>query len=246
MNQELREKLEGMKEELESLLENEDDEDSKFLTPEHSKFCMGLAEVRKIIQAGLIDTFRIGDEIWTENRDGDWIGCWVVIGKNRDGDNSLTLWCVSGFEDRQFDVSQPDYPYGRNLWKDCTLRAWLNGPALAMLKPEDIEAISPVKKTTLASVKFGGEAIETEDKLWLLSACEAGFAPDKDWSEAEGKAYPYFGKDEDRQIGDWWWTRSANRGTAHNVWYVTSSGYAGNTSHGATSAYRPAPACVIR
>lgn len=245
MNQELREKLEGMKEELESLLENEDDEDSKFLTPEYSKFCMGLADVQKIIRAGLIDTFQVGDEIWTENRAGDWIGCWVVIGKNRDGENSLTLWCVSGFEDRQFNVSQPNYPYGRNLWKDCTLRAWLNGPALAMLKPEDADAISSVKKITLASDKFGGEAIETEDKLWLLSACEAGFAPDRDWSEEEGKAYPFFGENDARQIGDWWWTRSASRGVAGFVWFVSSSGGA-SYGYYATTAFRPAPACVIR
>ena len=245
MNQELREKLEGMKEELEGILD-EEDEEPRFLTPKHSKFRMGLAAVRTMIRAGLIDVFDVGDEIWAESRDGDAIHCWIVIGKNIDGENSLTLWCVDFAADRQFDERSPDFPYGRNLWRDCTLRAWLNGPGMTtILKPEDIEAISPVKKTTLASVKFGGEAIETEDKLWLLSACEAGFAPNNDWSEEEGKAYPYFGKDEDRQIGDWWWTRSANRGTAYYVWYVYSSGYAASYGN-ATIAIRPAPACVIR
>ena len=38
--------------------------------------------------------------------------------------------------------------------------------------------------------------------------------------------------------------RSASRGHAHVVWNVYSSGYANNSGH-ATSAFRPAPACVI-
>lgn len=245
MNQELREKLEDMKEELEGILD-EEDEEPRFLTPKHSKFRMGLAAVRTMIRAGLIDVFDVDDEIWAESRDGDAIHCWIVIGKNIDGENSLTLWCVDFAADRRFDERRSDFPYGRNLWRDCTMRAWLNGLGMTtILKPEDVEAISPVKKITLASDKFGGDAIETEDKLWLLSACEAGFAPDKDWNEAEGKAYPYFGKDEDRQIGDWWWTRSASRGSASHVWRVASSGYAYSYST-AASAFRPAPACVIR
>ena len=103
-----------------------------------------------------------------------------------------------------------------------------------------------MKKITVAPDRDGGGLIETEDKLWLLSATEAGFAPDRDWSLEEGTAYPYFIRgSEARQIGEWWFLRSAYRASASNTWLVNTSGYAYDYYY-AANAYRPAPACVIR
>lgn len=42
----------------------------------------------------------------------------------------------------------------------------------------------------------------------------------------------------------WWWTRSANRGHASNTWTVHTGG--GVYSYYATTAFRCAPACIIR
>ena len=43
---------------------------------------------------------------------------------------------------------------------------------------------------------------------------------------------------------DWWWTRSAYRGYASSTWNVDTGGYV--YYYGANSAYRCAPACIIR
>lgn len=43
---------------------------------------------------------------------------------------------------------------------------------------------------------------------------------------------------------DWWWTRSAYRGHAYNAWGVYAGGYVYYAY--ALSAYRCAPACIIR
>ena len=43
---------------------------------------------------------------------------------------------------------------------------------------------------------------------------------------------------------DWWWTRSAYRGSAYYTWYVTTGG--GVSSGSASNAFRCAPACIIR
>ena len=43
---------------------------------------------------------------------------------------------------------------------------------------------------------------------------------------------------------DWWWTRSANRGSAHSTWSVSTGGTV--HSYLAYYALRCAPACIIR
>ena len=243
MNKELREKLSGIQSELEELLENDDENEGERRLPKRSAFRMSLAAVQKMLDAGLIDVFQVGDEIWSETRNEGTTLCWIVIGKNRDGDDSLTLWCVNIQEDKRFDAPSKEFPYGHALWRDCELRGWLNHELLDCLVPEDAAAITPVKRTTYAPDRDGGELIETEDRLWLLSLSEAGF--DGSYVRDEGERYPFFGKDETRQIGDWWRLRSANRGNANSTWIVGTSGYAYYYGY-ATYALRPAPACVIR
>ena len=241
MNKDERERLEAMRDELNEMLENNEDEGGR-VQPKRSVFRMRFSEVQKMLDAGLIDTFQVGDEIWNENRLAEEPICWIVIGKTED---AVTLWAVQGLAERPFATKSEKYPYGHALWRDCSLRGWLNGELLDGFQPEDAAAIATVKKATIAPMKDGDELIETEDKLWLLSATEAGFAPDEDWSPDEGEPFPYFGNDEARQIGDWWFLRSASRGYVHYAWYVTTSGGA-SYGYTATNAYRPAPACVIR
>ena len=244
MTKEQMEKLEGIRESIDELLD-EGDGAAMWAAPKRSVFRMSLATVQKMIRARLGDAFQVGDLIFSQRKAAEAGSiCWVVIGKNRDGDNSLTLWGVEGFGGMRFDERSKQYPYGHALWRDCSLRAKLNGEVLEELPPEDAAAIAAVKKYTYAPNQDGGALIETEDKLWPLSACEAGFAPDADWSEDEGTAYPYFGNDETRQIGDWFRLRSAYRGYASGAWHVSTSGAASYSY--ATNAFRPAPACVIR
>lgn len=240
MNKDERERLEAMRDELDEMLENDEGEGGR-VKPKRSVFRMRFSEVQKMLNAGLIDTFQLGDEIWNENQLAEEPICWIVIGKTED---AVALWAVQGLAEQSFDTKSEKYPHGHALWRDCSLRRWLNGELLAGFQPEDAAAIATVKKATIAPMKDGGELIETEDKLWLLSATEAGFAPDEDWSSDEGEPFPYFGNAEARQIGDWWFLRSAFRGSVNNAWSVSTSGYAGYGS--AANANRPAPACVIK
>ena len=244
MNGNEREKLEAIKDSIDDLLDNDEgEENGDVLPPGHNIFNMTFSTAAGLLRAGMGHIFHIGDEIWnTTLRVGKPMR-WIVIGKDRDGEDTLTLWCPQGLPDLPFDTKREGWPYGHALWRDCRLRAWLHEDLLAGYAQKDQESIRAVKKVTLAPVTDGGEAIETVDKFWLLSACEAGFEPDKDWSEEEGAAYPYFEDEAHRMIGDWWRLRSANRGYASIAWHVNSSGNASN--YGATYAYRPAPACVI-
>lgn len=242
MNKDEREKLEALRDELDELLENDEEDTAERVKPQRSVFRMRFSEVQKMLNAGLIDAFQVGDEIWNENRLVEEPICWIVIGKAED---AVTLWAVQGLADRRFDKKSEQYPYGHALWRDCSLRRWLNSELLEGFLPEDAAAIATVKKATIAPVEDGGDLIETDDKLWLLSATEAGFAPDEDWSPEEGGPFPYFGGAVERQIGDWWFLRSAYRAAANDAWYVYASGGA-SYSHYATTAGRPAPACVIR
>lgn len=240
MNKDEREKLEAIQDDLADLLENDEDDGGR-VKPKRSVFRMRFSEVQKMLNAGLIDAFQVGDEIWNENRLVEEPICWIVIGKAED---AVTLWAVQGLADRRFDEKSEKYPYGHALWRDCSLRGWMNGELLSGFAPEDAAAIATAKKATIAPVEDGGDLIETDDKLWLLSATEAGFAPDEDWSPEEGDPFPYFGGAVERQIGDWWFLRSAHRAAASYAWSVTASGHAGHNY--ATIASRPAPACVIR
>jgi len=242
MKKDEREKLEAVRDELDELLENDEEDTAERVKPQRSVFRMRFSEVQKMLDAGLADAFQLGDEIWNENPMAAEPICWIVIGRDEE---SVTLWAVQGLARRPFDEkSEKKYPYGHALWRDCSLRGWMNGELLSGFAPEDAAAIATVKKITVAPDQDGG-LIETEDKLWLLSATEAGFAPDRDWSLEEGTAYPYFIRgSEARQIGEWWFLRSAYRGYANYAWSVNTSGYA--HYYYATYAHRPAPACVIR
>lgn len=241
----MRENLENAQEALEgldSLLDVAANEERR--RAKGNSFRMPLAMVQKIVRSGLIDVFQEGDEIWNENSALSEPICWRVIGKNRDGENSLTLWAVGGFDEMPFDEKSEAYPYGHALWRDCSLRRKLNGEIMAGFAPEDAAAIQPVKVTTYAPIPDGGEAIETEDKLWLLSLSQAGFVGD--YVRDEGAAYPHLEEDENRQIGDWFRLRSANRSYASNAWCVYAPSGGAYYYHAATYATRPAPACVIR
>ena len=243
MKKDEREKLEVVRDELDELLENDEEDTAERVKPQCSVFRMRFSEVQKMLDAGLADAFQLGDEIWNENLLAAEPICWIVIGRDEE---SVTLWAMQGLARRPFDEKSEKYPYGHALWRGCSLRGWMNGELLAGFAPEDAAAIATVKKITVAPDRDGGGLIETEDKLWLLSATEAGFAPDRDWSLEEGTAYPYFIRgSEARQIGEWWFLRSAYRAYADYTWSVFTSGHA-YSSYSATSAYRPAPACVIR
>ena len=246
MTREERNILEEIRDDIEGLIDQADDDSTgdDIVMHEYNEFHMSFGAVKTIIDAGLIDIFNVGDRIWNENKAADSPICWKVIGKNADEPNTLTIWAIRGFGDRPFDKKSKEYPYGHNLWRDSSIREWLNTDVLNGFSEKDIAAIRPVEKNTYTCDKDGGEAITTTDHLWLLSASEVGLK-DTDYFRDEGKPYEAFdGTDESRQIGDWFRLRSASRSYACSVWYVTSSGIA-TYGYYATGADRPAPACVI-
>ena len=243
MTKEQREKLDAMRDELGDLLDADEGIGDK-LPPKNQVFCMRFSEVGQLLRAGKGRLFQPGDEIWNQSPLFAEPLRWIVIGRDVDGENTLTVWCPQGMGELPFDEQREGYPYGHALWRDCSLRAWMNGQLLESFGPE-AEYIRPVKKVTIAPDADGGQAIETEDRFWPLSACEIGFAPDRDWSVEEGGAYPLFTYKESRKVCDDWLTlRSCYRGFAHYRWIVVASA-GGAYSYYASSAIRPAPACVI-
>ena len=220
-----------------------------FVPPEHNHMIMHFSAISRMLGAGLGYVFDVGDQIWNRNSETDSLICWIVIGKDVDGENTLTLWSPFGIPDKPFDKESIEYPYGHALWRDCSLRRWLNIDFYNGYPLRDMEVIQPKKVITKAPDDDGGDLIETEDRFWLLSCSEVGFPVAK---HDEGMTYTYFdtGKScenddgyDPRELRTRWHLRSAYRGYAHYARAVNTSGNA--NGYGATTALRPCPACVI-
>ena len=243
---ELTESLQGIRDSMEEIIEDmeahQSDSKTALIRPAYNRFNMSLFQVHTMIHAGLLDVFNVADEIWTDNAALDAPICWKVIGKETDGQGTLTLWAPSGFGNRPFDIASDQHPYGLNIWRDCSLRKWLNGPAMEGFDKRDRSVIKPVETISYTNNEKSEEVITTTDSLWLLSMDQIGLH--RGTPTVEGTEYPYFKNEDNREIGTWWRLRSAYRGYAVYAWIVSTSG--GVFYYGyARGAFRCAPACVI-
>lgn len=121
----------------------------------------------------------------------------------------------------------------KNKWEISSIRKYINSEDfISRFEPEFRKLLCKVYKDNEPRGK------ETIDTFFLPSV-----------SELNG-GYEFF-KNEKKRVKmtpegetDWYWTRSASRGSACHTWYVTPSGYVNNYLH-ASWAFRFCPACVI-
>lgn len=114
-------------------------------------------------------------------------------------------------------------------WKDCWMREWLNGTIIHLL-PEELQEI--IVPRTIRQL-LDGEAVETEDKLWLPSYAEM-FGRDEDWApaDAEEEQFKLYTTEKSRvkecgERGTWWyWLRSPYGSNSTGFCIVNSSGAA--------------------
>ena len=138
----------------------------------------------------------------------------AVIGKDADGAGTITIQQITKCKISPFDRNDSNEYEGSDAQKYCT-GEWLNN------LPEGL-------RSRVVGIPF------------LLSKEEV----------KSGEKYPFY-KDArnwlkmntDGEI-DWWWTRSASRGSGYGAWYVNPSGYVGN-ANAAGYSYTLAPACAI-
>ena len=116
-------------------------------------------------------------------------------------------------------------------WRDSEMRLWLNETAFHMLPDELQEIIIPRRIVQT----MDGEALESEDKLWLPSFTEMfGKENAKDWAPADTDEMQMelFTTERSRVKevpgnGTWWyWLRSPLGSDSAHFCLVSSGGYA--------------------
>ena len=204
------------------------------------------------LAAGNIDKFQIGDKIITATESGNDLD-WIIIGKNQDGDNTLTVQTEKAFGKVRFCKPTQEHRYGWNHPLHNDMRNYLHTNFARMLSEQDIDCLTYVQKKTRACDEDGGDIISTTEMFFLLSASEAGFEVDDDCVYDEGGAYAFYAADIDamrvkRDFENnrrYWWLRSPNPSSASDVRYVGTDGSL--HYNGAYYAYiAVAPACVIK
>lgn len=116
-------------------------------------------------------------------------------------------------------------------WRDCEMRLWLNETIFHILPDELQEIIVPRRIVQTVD----GEALESEDKLWLPSFTEIfGKENAKDWAPADTDEtqLELFSTERSRVKerpgnGTWWyWLRSPYGSRSASFCYVYSGGLA--------------------
>lgn len=145
-------------------------------------------------------------------------------------DHSMTIQAHVAIEAREFDTKGD---YGSNVWADSELREYLQSDEFKERFADLIPYLAKVKKNN-----SNGE--QTEDLFFLLSKEE--FDPEETPYEFyENKANRVKFTEDGNTCSHW--TRSANRGSSTNAWFVTSDGAV--YYNYANWAIRCAPACTI-
>lgn len=252
--EELLERINDIRDELEELADDAESISAEEKTAQHSVFRMSFADVKRMLAAGMVDLFHIGDQVVNQH---ELFGAvvWDVIGINADVPASgadvptLTLLMHDVIDGRfVYDKESEGFPYGHAHYPSSTIRSVLNTDILNGFSEADRAAMLEVEKTTYTVDSEGSKPETTADKLFLLSCTEVGF-PAGDYVRFEGASYPFFTDDESRKKRDVtgsprsWWLRSPNPGGADNARYVGTTGARGINY--ACSGNGVAAACVI-
>lgn len=179
-------------------------------------------------------------------------------------------WSQSGI--RQYlnsDAAAGNWWTGKNPFDRAPQQLASKQGFMKGLSADFLEIVQPVKVTTALNTVSDadiGTSEDTYDRFFLASLEQEYIVPQLD--NVEGAYWPYWkerlGLNSPQVTGSggtntnhirysitnhtsaqYVRLRSAHRGYANNTWSVTSTGHAGNYGYAATSAYCPAPACVI-
>ena len=184
----------------------------------------------------------------------------AAYGYNRDSHSAMIQW-LNGDEAAGGWQKQKN-PFDRPAQQHATIRGFMAG-----LPDDFLNAVGSVRITTALNTVSDSEigASETYNVKFFLPSKEQEYCVPQA-AGVEGSYWPYWkdrlGLDSpQRDYGDYAnpahirylisnhnsaqtvRLRSCHRGTATNVWHVTTTGYVHHNS--ATSALAPAPACVI-
>ena len=159
----LLERLDSIKDDLEELIDDADGgDDQEDQRPKNSVFVMSFADVKRMIQAGLINLFRVGDQvIHAHEKLGPIV--WDIIGKNHDkpanGDGpTLTLQMHEVLPGIYVYYAESDsFPYGHAHYPSSTIRNTLNTEILNGFSEEDRAAMVEVDKVTYQANDDGGK-----------------------------------------------------------------------------------------
>lgn len=180
------------------------------------------------------ELLKVGDQITVQHKD---LGAVVfdvldfdkeeLIGDQK---HSITL--------QMHKLLLPEMPFdeaGRNKWEKSTIRE-------KFAKQEFINGFEAgFRELLAAALKKNDDREKTADIFFLLSV-EEMTEIDERYAFYDDRANMC--KQNEDGYGDWYWTRSANRGYGSFTWYVNPSGtvYSGGNAY---YAGRCAPACVI-
>lgn len=252
--EELLERINDIRDELEELADDAESIDAEEKTAQHSVFKMSFADVKRMLAAGMVDLFHIGDQVVNQH---ELFGAvvWDIIGINADmpasGEDvpTLTLLMHDVIDGRfVYDKESEGFPYGHAHYPSSTIRSVLNTDILNGFSEADRAAMLEVEKTTYTVDSEGSKPEATADKLFLLSCTEVGF-PAGEYVRFEGAAYSFFTDDKSRKKQDatgsprHWWLRSPNPGYAYSARIVDTTGARGNNV--ADNGIGAAAACVI-
>lgn len=141
-----------------------------------------------------------------------------VVGKNVDGNNTITLVTKNILENTVWSNS------GVNNYSTSDIRTYLNGTILNKFD----SSIQDVIKATSKLCHDGTSEITLTDKLWLLSYTEVGYSGSS-VAAIEGTHYEYYSSDEKRTktlngSATFWWLRTPRNDNTTNVYSVGSQG----------------------
>lgn len=166
-------------------------------------------------------TLEVGDEITCKLKDGRQV-TFVVAALNPYGDNQVVFVIKDCIGEHQINKENTN----EGGWSKCEMRRYLNEDIFDLL-PDDLQAVIKPRK-----LKTKDTALDTEDRLWLLSKMEV-FGTESG-AELGDIHFPLFATERDHVKNDadgetcYWWLRSPITAYSHNFWSVVTNGSSSN------------------
>ena len=161
--------------------------------------------------------YNVGDTVTINMSDyGDVV--FDVVGKNHDGENTITLVTRNILENIAWDSGNA------NNYSTSSIRTHLNNTILSKFDSAIQNAIKAVPK----ECHDRNTAVTCTDKVWLLSYTEVGFSESSN-APVEGTSYGFWTNNVSRiktlnSSAAYWWLRTPNTDRGYFVWGVYTSG----------------------